>query len=66
MKSLSDEANIIRRLSRLAQASGLTIRKRGEGYQLHQGDRILAGERHPLDVKDIARELQKLHVLGRR
>lgn len=61
-----DEANIIRRLSRLAKASGLTIRKRGDGYQLYEGDRILAGDRHPLSLQDITRELQKLHVLGRR
>lgn len=63
------------RLRRLARASGYDIRKSRKaqgadnlgGYMLIEmaGNRLVAGDRYQLDLKDVARELQRLHVLGR-
>ena len=61
-----DEAAIFRRLRRLARDSGFQVRKVKGGYQLIEGERVVAGDRHPLGLQDLARELQRRHILGRR
>ncbi|MER9306777.1 hypothetical protein [Mesorhizobium sp. M0496] len=61
-----DDDATFRRLRRLARDSGFDVRRHDGGYQLTQGNRVIAGDHHALpDLKDVARELQRIHVLGR-
>ncbi|MGO4643243.1 hypothetical protein AB4Z43_32965 [Mesorhizobium sp. 2RAF45] len=72
---MNDDASIERRLRRLARDSGFDIKQStcsiGDhnigGYQLFERatNRVIAGARYDLDLKAVAVELQKLHVLGR-
>ena len=64
-----------KRLRKLARDSGFDFKRAtfaiGEqnrgGFQLfeRQTNRVIAGRRYDLDLQGVARELQKLHVLGR-
>jgi len=60
------EINVERRLRKLARDSGFDIRTRDGGYMLvnAENNTLIAGDRYQLDLKDVAKELQKLHVLG--
>lgn len=72
---MSDEASTLRRLRKVAQDSGFDVQKgRGGihadmvgGYRLiHvETNSLVAGDRYQLDLKDVARHLQRLGVLGR-
>lgn len=69
-----DDAAIERRLRKLARDSGFDFRKatfpRGEqnrgGYQLFEKstNRVVAGARYELELRDVAIALQRMGVLG--
>ncbi|TPJ28028.1 hypothetical protein [Mesorhizobium sp. B2-7-2] len=61
---MMDADAIYRRLRRLARDSGFDVRRVDEGYQLLRDGRVIAGDRRPLDLRYLAIELQKRHVLG--
>ena len=60
------EAALFQKLRRLAQGSGFDVKTRHGGYMLvnAENNTLIAGDRYQLDLKDVAKELQKLHVLG--
>lgn len=58
------EPEIFRRLRRLARECGLDVRRNASGYSVLAGDKVIAGERQPLAIKGVARELQRRHILA--
>jgi hypothetical protein len=73
---MTEERSVESRLRRLARGSGYDFHKsrkaiggdnRG-GYMLVEtnANALVAGDRFQLTIQDVARELQRLHVLGRR
>lgn len=63
---MTSETSTLRRLRKVARDSGFDIKARNGGYMLtHTAtNTLVAGDRYQLDLKDVAKHLQRLGVLG--
>jgi hypothetical protein len=59
-----DEPEIFTGLRKLARECGFNIKRGKGGYQLLKRGAVIAGDRQPLDIEELAREMLRRHIIG--